>query len=93
MDIIPIHIPLNVFNVTLEEGSSTALTKEVLQVTNRHFSQVDFFYHVSEPPSHGHIEHARIPGLSIPFFTRKQVSKRSKVIYVFIFFRWNIFYQ
>uniref|UniRef100_A0A8C8CA96 Laminin G domain-containing protein n=1 Tax=Oncorhynchus tshawytscha TaxID=74940 RepID=A0A8C8CA96_ONCTS len=73
VDIIPIHIPLNVFNVTLEEGSSTALTKEVLQVTNRHFSQVDFFYHVSEPPSHGHIEHARIPGLSIPFFTRKQV--------------------
>uniref|UniRef100_A0A4W5M9F0 Laminin G domain-containing protein n=1 Tax=Hucho hucho TaxID=62062 RepID=A0A4W5M9F0_9TELE len=73
VDIIPIHIPLNVFNVTLEEGSSTALTKEVLQVTNRHFSQVDFFYHVSELPSHGHIEHARIPGLSIPFFTRKQV--------------------
>ncbi|KAL0965816.1 hypothetical protein UPYG_G00286150 [Umbra pygmaea] len=73
VDIIPRHIPVHVFNISLEEGSTVALTKEVIQVTNRHFSELNIFYHVSQPPCHGHIEHARIPGVAIPSFTRKQV--------------------
>uniref|UniRef100_A0A3P8XIH7 Laminin G domain-containing protein n=1 Tax=Esox lucius TaxID=8010 RepID=A0A3P8XIH7_ESOLU len=74
VDVIPNHIPLRVFNVTLGEGSSVALTNEVVQVNNRHFSELNIFYNVSQPPCHGHIEHARIHGVAIPSFTRKQVN-------------------
>uniref|UniRef100_A0A6Q2YK54 Laminin G domain-containing protein n=1 Tax=Esox lucius TaxID=8010 RepID=A0A6Q2YK54_ESOLU len=63
VDVIPNHIPLRVFNVTLGEGSSVALTNEVVQVNNRHFSELNIFYNVSQPPCHGHIEHARIHGV------------------------------
>ncbi|KAJ7986925.1 hypothetical protein DPEC_G00333440 [Dallia pectoralis] len=73
LDVFPDHIPLRVFNVTLEEGSSVALTNEIVQVDNSHFSELNILYHVSRPPCHGHIEHARIHGVAIPLFTRKQV--------------------
>ncbi|XP_064163208.1 chondroitin sulfate proteoglycan 4-like [Anguilla rostrata] len=75
VDIIPQLIPLQVFNVSLKEGSTKALTEEVIKVTNQHFAGLDFQYFVSEPPHHGHIEHSRLPGVHITTFTRKQVEQ------------------
>uniref|UniRef100_A0A8D0D8D4 Chondroitin sulfate proteoglycan 4ba n=1 Tax=Sander lucioperca TaxID=283035 RepID=A0A8D0D8D4_SANLU len=63
VDIIPRLIPLQVFNFTLNEGASKALTQDVLKVTNRHFSGINFPYSLTEPPQHGHIEHSRHPGV------------------------------
>ena len=76
LDIIPRLIPLQVSNFTLNEGGSKALTPEVLRVTNRHFSGIDFLFSVTEPPLHGHIEHSRSPGVHITSFTRRQVGHR-----------------
>ncbi|XP_067471035.1 chondroitin sulfate proteoglycan 4 [Thunnus thynnus] len=73
VDIIPRLIPLLVSNFTLNEGASKALTQEVLKVTNRHFSGINFLYSLTEPPKHGHIEHSRHPGVPITSFTRRQV--------------------
>ncbi|XP_066507676.1 chondroitin sulfate proteoglycan 4-like [Hoplias malabaricus] len=73
VEIIPLNIPLEVSNLTLKEGSSKALTQEVIKVTSRHFKGLHFQYHVIEGPHHGHIEHSRIPGVPIPSFTRMQV--------------------
>uniref|UniRef100_W5L2B8 Chondroitin sulfate proteoglycan 4bb n=1 Tax=Astyanax mexicanus TaxID=7994 RepID=W5L2B8_ASTMX len=73
VEIIPSHIPLEVSNLTLKEGSSKALTQDVIRVTSRHFKGLHFQYHVIEGPHHGHIEHSRIPGVPIPSFTRMQV--------------------
>ncbi|XP_034452036.1 chondroitin sulfate proteoglycan 4 [Hippoglossus hippoglossus] len=73
VDIIPRLIPLQVSNFTLNEGASKALTQDVLKVTNRHFSGINFLYGLSEPPQHGHVEHSRHPGVSITSFTRRQV--------------------
>ncbi|XP_041856359.1 chondroitin sulfate proteoglycan 4 [Melanotaenia boesemani] len=73
VDIIPLLIPLQVSNFTLDEGASKALTQDVLKVTNRHFSGINFFYSLTEPPQHGHIEHSRHPGVAITTFTRRQV--------------------
>ncbi|XP_069563967.1 chondroitin sulfate proteoglycan 4-like isoform X1 [Brachyistius frenatus] len=73
VDIIPLFIPLQVSNFTLNEGASKALTEDVLRVTNRHFYGINFFYSLTEPPQHGHIEHSRHPGVHITTFARKQV--------------------
>ncbi|XP_056136319.1 chondroitin sulfate proteoglycan 4 [Lampris incognitus] len=73
VDIIPGLIPLQVFNFTLNEGASRALTQEVLKVTNRHFSGVNFLYSLTERPQHGYVEHSRYPGVPITSFTRRQV--------------------
>lgn len=73
VDIIPRLIPLQVSNFTLEEGASKALTQEILKVTNRHFSGINFLYSLTQPPLHGHIEHSRHPGVALTSFTRRQV--------------------
>ncbi|XP_038559838.1 chondroitin sulfate proteoglycan 4 [Micropterus salmoides] len=73
VDIIPRLIPLQVSNFTLNEGASKALTQDVLKVTNRHFSGINFLYSLTEPPHHGHIEHSGHPGVPITTFTRRQV--------------------
>nr|XP_020449501.1 chondroitin sulfate proteoglycan 4-like isoform X2 [Monopterus albus] len=73
VDIVPRLIPLQVSNFTLMEGASKALTQDVLKVSNRHFSGVNFVYSLTEPPQHGHIEHSRHPGGNITSFTRRQV--------------------
>nr|XP_015828667.2 chondroitin sulfate proteoglycan 4 [Nothobranchius furzeri] len=73
VDIIPLLIPLHVTNFTLNEGASKALTQDVLKVTNRHFSGVNFFYSLTEVPHHGHVEHSRHPGVPLTTFTRRQV--------------------
>ncbi|KAK5615421.1 hypothetical protein CRENBAI_001263 [Crenichthys baileyi] len=73
VDIIPLLIPLHVTNFTINEGASKALTEDVLRVTNRHFSGLNFFYNLTKPPHHGYIEHSRHPGVPITTFTRRQV--------------------
>ncbi|XP_076008970.1 chondroitin sulfate proteoglycan 4 [Genypterus blacodes] len=73
VDIIPLFIPLQVSNFTLNEGASKALTQDVLKVTNRHFSGINFLYSLTDSPQHGHIEHSRHPGVPITSFTRRQV--------------------
>lgn len=73
MEVIPQYIPLQVTNVTLKEGSSRALTKNVMQVTSRQFSGLNFLYQVTEEPRYGRIENSRFPGVAIPIFTRLQV--------------------
>lgn len=73
VDIVPFFLPLEVSNITLNEGSSKALTRDVIKVTGRHFTELHVQYHVIEGPHHGHIEHARIPGVPIRSFTRVQV--------------------
>ncbi|KAM6930887.1 chondroitin sulfate proteoglycan 4 [Xenentodon cancila] len=75
IDIIPLLIPLRVSNITVIEGASKALTQDVLSVTNKHFSGINFFYSLTEPPQHGHIEHSRHPGVPITTFTRRQVDQ------------------
>ncbi len=81
MDIIPLHIPLEVSNMTLIEGSSKALTQDIVKVVSRHFHGLQIFYLVTEGPHHGRIEHSRIPGVPIPSFTRAQVSFCSSLVY------------
>ncbi|XP_026998975.2 chondroitin sulfate proteoglycan 4-like [Tachysurus fulvidraco] len=73
VEIIPFFLPLEVSNITLKEGSSKALTQDVIKVTGRHFTERHVQYHVIEGPHHGRIEHSRIPGVPIPSFTRVQV--------------------
>ncbi|XP_055080431.1 chondroitin sulfate proteoglycan 4 [Periophthalmus magnuspinnatus] len=73
VDIIPRLIPLQVSDFSLEEGASKALTQEILKVTNRHFSGINFLYSLTQPPQHGHIEHSRHPGVALASFTRRQV--------------------
>ncbi|XP_056592016.1 chondroitin sulfate proteoglycan 4-like [Triplophysa dalaica] len=72
VDIIPQHIPLEVSNVTLKEGSSKAITQDNIKVTSRHFHGLQLVYLVTVGPYHGQIEHSRIPGVPIPSFTRVQ---------------------
>ncbi|XP_045562648.1 chondroitin sulfate proteoglycan 4 [Salmo salar] len=75
VDIIPHLIPLQVSNFTLREGGSKALTQEVLRVTNRHFSGLNFLYSLTEPSQNGYIEHSRYPGVPVLSFTRRQVEQ------------------
>ncbi|CAN9512997.1 unnamed protein product [Ophioblennius macclurei] len=73
VDVIPRLIPLRVTDFALSEGGTKALTEEVLSVTNRHFAGINFFYNLTDPPHHGHVEHSRHPGVPITTFTRRQV--------------------
>lgn len=73
VDVIPSLIPLKVSNFTLKEGSSKALTEELLQVTNRHYEGLNFQYTVSDGPQHGYMEHSRFPGTKLTSFTRREV--------------------
>uniref|UniRef100_A0AAY4E5D8 Laminin G domain-containing protein n=1 Tax=Denticeps clupeoides TaxID=299321 RepID=A0AAY4E5D8_9TELE len=75
VDIIPLYIPLHVSGVTVKEGSSKALTAHIITVNSKYFSGLNLLYQVSKAPNHGHIEHSRIPGVPIPFFTRMQVEQ------------------
>ncbi|XP_063065774.1 chondroitin sulfate proteoglycan 4 [Engraulis encrasicolus] len=72
MEVIPQHIPLQVVPVTLSEGASRALTKDIIQVTSAQFKGLNFLYQVTEYPNNGQIENWRFPGVAIPTFTRVQ---------------------
>lgn len=81
VDVVPRLLPLQVSNFTVNEGGSKALTRELLRLTNRHFSGINFLYSVTEPPLHGHIEHSRSPGVHVMSFTRRQVGYSSTQLF------------
>nr|XP_033503141.1 chondroitin sulfate proteoglycan 4 [Epinephelus lanceolatus] len=72
-DIIPILLPLQVSDLTLDEGSSLPLTSDIIKVASHHFSGMNFLYQVIVPPRYGHLEHSRIPGMPITAFTHTEV--------------------
>ncbi|XP_029372421.1 chondroitin sulfate proteoglycan 4-like [Echeneis naucrates] len=73
IDIIPILLPLQVSDLTLDEGASLPLTCDIIKVANHHFADMNFLYQVIIPPRHGHLEHSRIPGMPITAFTHTEV--------------------
>ncbi|KAM3600638.1 uncharacterized protein V6R79_026433 [Siganus canaliculatus] len=75
IDIIPILLPLQVSDLTLDEGSSLPLTPDIIRVSNHHFAGMNFLYQVIIPPRHGHLEHSRIPGMPITAFTHTEVER------------------
>ncbi|XP_074474956.1 chondroitin sulfate proteoglycan 4-like [Sebastes fasciatus] len=75
IDIIPILLPLQVSDLTLDEGSSLPLTTDIIKVANHHFLGMNFLYQVIVPPRHGHLEHSRIPGMPITAFTHTEVER------------------
>ncbi|XP_047424950.1 chondroitin sulfate proteoglycan 4-like isoform X2 [Mugil cephalus] len=75
IDIIPILLPLQVSNLTLDEGSSVPLTADIIRVSNHHFAGMNFLYQVIVPPRYGHLEHSRIPGMPITAFTHTEVER------------------
>ncbi|XP_062334244.1 chondroitin sulfate proteoglycan 4-like [Osmerus eperlanus] len=75
VDIIPYFVPLQVANMTLDEGSSHALTSAIIKVTNKHFTGLNYMYHVTEPPHHGHIEHLHLHGVPIHYFSHREVEQ------------------
>ncbi|KAF7655510.1 hypothetical protein LDENG_00054980 [Lucifuga dentata] len=75
IDIIPKLLPLQVSDLTLDEGSSLPLTSDLIKVTNHHFSGMNFLYQVIVPPRHGHLEHSRIPAMPIMAFTHTEVER------------------
>ncbi|KAJ8380464.1 hypothetical protein SKAU_G00012420 [Synaphobranchus kaupii] len=75
VDIVPRYIPLWVSSVTVQEGASTALSEEVINVPGQHFSGPNLRYTVISPPQHGHIEHSYFLGVPVTTFTRKQVEQ------------------
>ncbi|XP_015241759.1 PREDICTED: chondroitin sulfate proteoglycan 4-like [Cyprinodon variegatus] len=81
IDIIPILLPLQVLNLTLDEGSSLPLTSSIIKVASHHFSGLNFLYQVIVSPRCGHLEHSRIPGMPIHAFTHTEV-EREYISYV-----------
>ncbi|XP_068588507.1 chondroitin sulfate proteoglycan 4-like [Cebidichthys violaceus] len=75
IDIIPVLLPLQVSDLTLDEGSSLPLTADIIEVANHHFSGMNFLYQIVVPPRHGHLEHSRIPGMPITAFTHTEVER------------------
>ncbi|XP_019937105.2 chondroitin sulfate proteoglycan 4-like isoform X1 [Paralichthys olivaceus] len=75
IDIVPLLLPLQVSDLTLDEGSSLPLTPDIIKVANHHFSGMNFLYQVIVPPRHGHLEHSRIPGMPITAFTHTELER------------------
>ncbi|XP_054612370.1 chondroitin sulfate proteoglycan 4-like isoform X2 [Dunckerocampus dactyliophorus] len=75
IDIIPTLLPLQVSDLTLDEGSSLPLTPDIITVNSHHFSGMNFLYQIVVPPRQGHLEHSRIPGIPITAFTHTEVER------------------
>nr|XP_057909627.1 chondroitin sulfate proteoglycan 4-like isoform X2 [Doryrhamphus excisus] len=75
IDIIPTLLPLQVSDLTLDEGSSLPLTPDTIKVNSHHFFGMNFLYQIVVPPRHGHLEHSRIPGIPIAAFTHTEVER------------------
>ncbi|XP_061590352.1 chondroitin sulfate proteoglycan 4-like [Cololabis saira] len=81
IDIIPLLLPLQLSDLTLDEGSSLPLTPDIIKVGSHHFAGMNFLYQVIIPPRFGHLEHSRIPGMPITAFTHTEV-EREYISYV-----------
>ncbi|KAF0885464.1 CSPG4 protein, partial [Crocuta crocuta] len=73
VDIVPKRIPLEVQNLTVQEGGSKALLKDYLQIPNKYFEGVDCQFVLLKPPHHGYVENSNFPRMKLTKFTRKQV--------------------
>uniref|UniRef100_A0A8C5M3B5 Laminin G domain-containing protein n=1 Tax=Leptobrachium leishanense TaxID=445787 RepID=A0A8C5M3B5_9ANUR len=75
IEIIPILIPLEVQNITVNEGASKALTPEQLTIPNKHFTPLNSDFVLVDLPKSGYIENRRIPGVKLTHFNTKQVEQ------------------
>lgn len=73
VDIVPKQIPLEVQNLTVQEGGSKALLKDYLKIPNKYFEGVDCQFVLLKPPHHGYVENSNFPRMKLTKFTRKQV--------------------
>lgn len=73
LDIIPRWIPLEVQNLTVQEGGSRALLHDHLQIPSKYFQSLDCEFILLEPPKHGYVESSKFPRVKLMKFSRKQV--------------------
>ncbi|XP_053128994.1 chondroitin sulfate proteoglycan 4 [Hemicordylus capensis] len=53
LEILPISVPLEVHNFTVTEGSTQALSVDVLNIPSTHFTYLHVEFDILEPPQHG----------------------------------------
>ncbi|XP_013417687.1 chondroitin sulfate proteoglycan 4-like [Lingula anatina] len=73
IDIIPEVLPVSVTNITLKEGGTKALTKQYIQVTNKHFKDDNFEYEITQQPNYGWIERTQAQGVRLDQFSSQDI--------------------
>lgn len=76
LDIIPKWIPLEVQNLTVQEGGSKALLPDHLRIPSN-FENLDCEFVLLEPPKHGYVQSSNFPRVKLMKFSRKQVINHS----------------
>ncbi|XP_054858284.1 chondroitin sulfate proteoglycan 4 [Eublepharis macularius] len=61
LEILPISIPLEVHNITVIEGSSKAISMDVLNIPSTYFSALNVEFVVLKSPEHGILQNAERP--------------------------------
>ncbi|CAH1796812.1 unnamed protein product [Owenia fusiformis] len=79
IDIVPTVIPLQVSNITTQEGGGKALTSDFLRITNTHLQNDIIDYIIVRQPINGWIEATRMPGHRLRQFSSTDV--RHEFIY------------
>ncbi|XP_028639152.1 chondroitin sulfate proteoglycan 4-like [Grammomys surdaster] len=75
LDIIPKWIPLEVQNLTVQEGGSKALLQDYLQIPSKYFESLDCDFVLLEQPKHGYVESSKFPRVKLMKFSRKEVEQ------------------
>nr|XP_021494584.1 chondroitin sulfate proteoglycan 4-like [Meriones unguiculatus] len=75
LDIIPRWIPLEVQNLTVQEGGSRALLQDHLRIPSKYFESLDCEFVLLKPPKHGYVESSKFPRVKLMKFSRKQVEQ------------------
>ncbi|KAM8812639.1 LOW QUALITY PROTEIN: chondroitin sulfate proteoglycan 4-like [Rhynchonycteris naso] len=78
LDIVP-WVPLEVQNLTVQEGDSKALKEDYLRIPSKYFEGFDCEFVLHKPPRHGYVKNSHFPRVKLMKFTRKQVE--NKLIY------------
>ncbi|KAH0502668.1 Chondroitin sulfate proteoglycan 4 [Microtus ochrogaster] len=73
LDIIPKWIPLEVQNLTVQEGGSKALLPDHLRIPSKYFENLDCEFVLLEPPKHGYVQSSSFPRVKLMKFSGKQV--------------------
>ncbi|XP_066216221.1 chondroitin sulfate proteoglycan 4-like [Saccopteryx leptura] len=73
VDIVPKWIPLEVQNLSIQEGGSKALKEDNLRIPSKYFEGFDCEFVLHKPPRHGYVENSHFPRVKLMKFTRKQV--------------------
>ncbi|XP_075753501.1 chondroitin sulfate proteoglycan 4 [Pelodiscus sinensis] len=77
VEVLPISVPLDVHNITVAEGSSIALSTDILTIPSTYFTAMNVEFMVLEPPRHGIIQNMDHPGEgSLHLFTWTQVEQQ-----------------